>query len=446
MQVAENVSFGLVKVFGFFEDCFQNRTHRVTDKALAYLKGLFKSEKKRANCQFIANSLDQYDHQSLNHLISNSTWKHESVFKSLVENVSSRFTNDEPIGLLLDEVGFVKKGRNSACVGRQYLGCIGKHDNGQVAVVAGLNQGKNYCPVSAELFMPKSWENDSERRKKAGIPDHINHRTKPQMALELILSLKEKNVKFDFVGFDALYGSCKYMIDSLNDNGILFIGDIKEDMNVFLKQPEFKLDTEKRGRKRKYPKIKTEPITVRDYKANLETTDWQQISFRKGSKSKVKASFHAKKIWFFTDNNKGKIIPLTLLIRKDTDGKTKYSLTNMCDLELLELAKRQGQRVFVEKIFEDGKNQMGMGDYQVRSWNGFHKHMAICFIGLFYMFYQKIEHEKELPLTAPIIRMLVAATIKSKWDNINTAIYLALELLNKYYLTDLKKSEEDWLT
>jgi SRSO17 transposase len=101
---------------------------------------------------------------------------------------------------------------------------------------------------------------------------------------------------------------------------------------------------------------------------------------------------------------------LQLIIRKDLDGKLKYSLANMHQESLLTIAKRQGQRVFVEKIFEEGKNQIGMGDYQVRSWTGFHRHMTLCFLAFYYMTYQKIKYRSDVTLTAPIIRKLVAST------------------------------------
>jgi SRSO17 transposase len=85
----------------------------------------------------------------------------------------------------------------------------------------------------------------------------------------------------------------------------------------------------------------------------------------------------------------------------------------MLNLELDELVKRQGQRVFIERIFEEGKNKVGMGDYQARSWDAFHKHLANCFIGLYYIFHQKITNREKIQLTAPKIRKLVASSIMS---------------------------------
>jgi SRSO17 transposase len=436
------VAFGLEDFFSFFVPCFKSKTRQIQDKALTYLKGLFKCEKKRANCQFIADSLDEFNHQSLNHMLTDSPWEATGVFWELCRMVPGHFDQTRPVALLIDEVGNRKKGKSSACVARQYLGSIGKQDNGQVAVVAGLAQGDGYCPVYAELFMPECWEKDTERRKKAGIPDHVRHRSKPQMALDMILDLLEKGVKFDYVNYDALYGSSKSMVETLVEKGIRYVGDVKQNMLVFLEKPDFvspETAVKTRGRKRKYPHTKNEGVKVSDYKDALKEEQWQKIAFRNGSNNPIEALFHSREVWVCTDEKTGNLCRLILLIRKDPDGKTKYSLTNMVDLDLKELAYRQGQRVFVEKIFEEGKNQVGMGDYQVRSWDGFHKHMALCFLGLCYIFYQKRKLKEKIPLTAPIIRKLVASAIKSKWDHVNSAISLAKTQLKRYWDSDLYK-------
>ena len=131
------------------------------------------SEKNRANCTAIADSLSELDHQSINHLLTDSPWSYEEVQSGLQHQANQLFKgldSDEEVGLLFDEVGFRKKGKHSACVSRQYLGCLGKQDNGQVAVIAALSTKQYYCPIKAELSMPQAWEEDQIRRKKARIP------------------------------------------------------------------------------------------------------------------------------------------------------------------------------------------------------------------------------------------------------------------------------------
>jgi len=205
--------------------------------------------------------------------------------------------------------------------------------------------------------MPESWEDDTERRKKAGIPDHIRHSTKPEMALKMILEQRKKGTHFDFVSFDALYGSSLVIVSSLVANGIFFLGDIKENMHVFLEEPSFGFPTPikgKRGRKRKHPKTDSASISVRDLKAGLKDEDWTSLTFRSGTKKPIKAMFYSRKVWIYVDS---KTIPLILLVRKDPDGKTKYSFTNMDDISLLELAQRQASGYLWKRFLRRGKTR-----------------------------------------------------------------------------------------
>jgi len=430
--VATGLSFTLEQ----FAKHFKTTTHPVSHKAFSYIRGLFKSEKKRANCTSISDSLAEFDHQSLNHLLSESPWHFQNVLDEIASKTQELFDPTQKTALLLDEVGFRKKGKKSACVGRQYLGCIGKQDNGQVAVVSGLSQGHYYSPIDIKLFMPESWQDDHIRRKQAKIPANIMHQSKPQMALEMIKTLQMKGVKFDYVGFDALYGSSIGLLQALDDDGVSFIGDARDNLKVYLNHPCFSIPSKTKGTPGRTPKIPLadqKDTSLREYVSSLQHDNFTQIAFRDGTKGKVKAQFHRKEIWVCSDRQAGLALKLILIIRKDEDGTTKYSFTNMYDASLEQMAARQGQRVFVERIFEEGKNQIGMGDYQVRSWEGFHKHMTLCFLAFHYILVQKIRHKDEIPLTAPIIRKLVASTIISKWDNTDSAIELAFRTLNRYY-------------
>lgn len=429
------MAVGLDEGLSPFQGFFQTRTHPVFHRALSYIRGLFKSEKNRANCTSIADSLGELDHQSLNHLLSNSPWDYTQVLREISQSTSSLLSGLEETALLIDEVGFRKKGRHSACVGRQYLGCLGKQDNGQVAVVGGLSSGSHYCPVDVELFMPKSWDCDHQRRKKAGIPDHIHHRSKTDMALEMILDLRSRGISFDYVGFDALYGSSGRLVGELDKASIPFIGDVRENIGVYLSEPGFAVPAAqkgKRGRKPKLPKADISTVSLKEYMETLEPEEFTEIAFRNGTKQKIKALFHQKEVWVETDGQVDKALRLQLIIRKDIDGTTKYSFCNMHGDTLEKIAQRQGQRVFVERIFEEGKNQIGLGDYQIRSWEGFHKHMTLCFMAFYYIAVQKVKHSETLPLTAPVIRKLVASTITSRWENLENTMEYCLKHLYDY--------------
>lgn len=138
----------------------------------------------------MGNTLEGFSGQNLHHMLTTSPWDYTQLMKVILKRcVKLLRRQKERIYILLDEVGYRKKGRHSACVGQQYLGCIGKNDNGQVAVTAALSAGDFYCPVEIELFMPKDWEDDAGRRERAAIPDTKKHESKTVMGLRMIKKL-----------------------------------------------------------------------------------------------------------------------------------------------------------------------------------------------------------------------------------------------------------------
>jgi hypothetical protein len=243
----------------------------------------------------------------MNHLLSDSPWNYQDVLADLCIKTSEVLSGTgQEVGLLIDEVGFRKKGRHSACVGRQYLGCIGKHDNGQVAVVAGLSSGKYYCPIDVALFMPKSWQDDHIRRKKAKIPENIQHQSKPDMAGAMIASMRKMAINFDYVAFDALYGNSFDLLSALHAENILFVGDVRDNVKISVEPITYSLPEKpphSKGRKFKHKRVDQALTSLSQYCGQLGLEDFKQLHFRDGTKQKISAYFHQKEIWLVSKLN-----------------------------------------------------------------------------------------------------------------------------------------------
>uniref|UniRef100_UPI0011AF71C2 transposase n=1 Tax=Aquimarina sp. I32.4 TaxID=2053903 RepID=UPI0011AF71C2 len=129
----ESVRSSFTSFFSDFSTHFKIVKFSYRQHAFDYFQSLFKLEKKTVNCQNIADHLSCLDQQSINHFINSDCWSFRNLMDQVALESSKMFVNNkQPTGLLIDEVGFRKKGKMSACVSRQYLGCIGKTDNGQV--------------------------------------------------------------------------------------------------------------------------------------------------------------------------------------------------------------------------------------------------------------------------------------------------------------------------
>jgi SRSO17 transposase len=363
----------------------------------------------------MGHSLEECKGQNLHHMLTESPWEYGDLFKKIRQRCIRLLRKQkEKIYILIDEVGFRKKGKHSACVGQQYIGSIGKNDNGQVAVTGALSAGDFYCPVEMELFMPEDWQRDKIRREKAGIPEWKKHESKTVMALHMIRTLfKSLAQDLECVVFDALYGNCIDFIVHLKTKQIPFVGDIRENLNVFLNKPTWKVPKYSgRGRRSLKEKPSRMSIQVRDYMHSLKNSDYELLTIRNGTKGKLKARYHLRKVWVLHESTKA-FVEMHLLIRKDIDGRTKYALGDFPGrTNIKRMAKAQAQRVFVERIFEEGKNIAGMEDYQVRSWNGFHRHVALSSLALLFIMEQKLLLKRTIKkITGYNIQELVNATI-----------------------------------
>ena len=276
----------------------------------------------------MGNTLMEYESQNLHHMLSASPWEYSVLFKTILTRcIKLLRSQKERIYLLIDEVGYRKKGKHSACVGHQYIGSIGKNDNGQVAVTAALSAGDFYCPVEMELFMPKDWEHDTQRRERAGIPAEKKQESKTTMAFAMIRKLHRKlSSDIECVVFDALYGNYVDLLYRLMMRKIPFVGDVRENLTVYLTEPSLKIPLwSGRGRKFTTAHPDKKSIQLKNYKSKLKAGDFKLLTVRNGTKGILQARYHMRKVWVLHDSSQS-FLALDLLIRKDVDGRIKYSL------------------------------------------------------------------------------------------------------------------------
>jgi len=152
--------------------------------------------------------------------------------------------------LIIDETGNSKKGKMSVGVARQYNGRQGKVDNCQVAVKAALCRGSHVTVVDARLFFTKGTIADTQHLDKAQVPlDKRVHKTKLQLAIELVISARARGLRFEYVSADGLYGNSQPFVRELDSMGEIFCVDVHLDQHIYLDDPHPYLSDS--GKKRK---------------------------------------------------------------------------------------------------------------------------------------------------------------------------------------------------
>jgi SRSO17 transposase len=439
------VSEGYVsKIEGYFESYkpkFAVYRNNVSEQAWSYLQGLLFCEKGKANMERMEEQDGGIAYHQYQHFLSNSPWSYEEVIKQVGQDASSLFEKEKEktgkaTGLIIDESSHVKKGRYSVAVSRQYAGSVGKVDNCQVAVYLSLCNDKRSSLIDEALFLPKEWVEDKERSMKAGIPESkIVKKTKPVLALELIDNAIANKITFDWVGGDGLYGHNYELGRGLDDRNLLFVLDVHKDQHIYGEIPRIFVAEKQKGRGRTPIRKQTlaKAMRVDGYAKGLDEKDWDIIRIRKTTKGWLKALMHFKEVWVW-DGKEEKARKRILIIRK-TLGKdskitdTKYSLANgsLEDHSKEDLAFFQAQRYWVERNFDDGKNELGMSDYQVRGWKSWHHHHAIVFMAMLFMLKEQIDQELEYPLMSlhdarKMVIVLIAQTIVTPINPVNKEI------------------------
>lgn len=380
-----------------------------TRTAINYFKGLIVCEKGKANMERMEEEVPESEYRAYQHFISNSKWDHQGLMQSLAHDASELFVKNKtlkgfPTGYIVDESASLKKGAKSVAVTRQYAGIVGKVENCQVGVYSSLVNDTRATIINAKLFLPKSWTEDKERCRKAGIPeDAMQFKTKPELALDMIDEDILNGVQFDWIGGDGLYGHNYELTNGLDYRNLFYVLDVHKDELVYLEKPEIKVPDKKSGRGRPphVPQPVGDPIRLDKYKRTLNENDWEEVKVRKTAKGWLKLKVHKVEVWVWNREN-NMLKRRTLIISQTIEKKprVKYSFSNglLDDYSRKEYAYFQAQRYWVERTFDDSKNELGMSDYQVRKWTGWYHHTVLVIMAGLYLTQEKIANEKELPL------------------------------------------------
>jgi SRSO17 transposase len=387
-------------MFGHF---FRTQGKSLETSARAYLQGLLTAGPKQKNIEDIATH-EGYNYDSLHHAVSQSDWNEKGLMLELATQASGAIGGHPDSALIIDECGFAKQGKNSVGVSRQWNGRLGKTDNCQVAVFAVLAAGNGlHVPIGKALFLPESWTMDSDRMKKAGVPiEKQSFQDKKQLAEQLIDEATQNQVAFGWVGFDAFYGRDSQLLARLEDKGLIFMGDVPKSQSIWEEAPII-TSRQKLNRGRRKPLTDGEvasdvvleasapKIIVSELTSKLAPELWSKRMIRHGSRGPIEVYAYCQLVWTWDGRESAPRCRWLVATCEHLGGEIKHSLSNASEETNLDrLIFMQNHRYWVERAFEDGKGEVGMADYQVRKWMGWHHHMAIVMLAMLFILKEKM--------------------------------------------------------
>ena len=385
-----------------FSHHFRSYRHDVTEKARQYASGLMQAG-ARKNMDRMAEVVPDSKSRNLQQFLTHSKWDARSVIDHVARDANQFLGDEQRAGLLIDESGFAKQGPMSVGVSRQWLGRLGKVDNGQVAVFGVLSRDRFAIPVDVKLYLPKKWTEDPKRCEKAGIPEAERvFRTKEQLALEIVSHARQNGLRYGWVGADAGYGKGPGFCLELDRMGERFVVDLHSDFPIYLEDPRPYLPEKTSRKGPKFTRYRTDAssIEVKAAVEGLKLCEQPVLKLRDTTRGplKVRALRFPVYVW---DGEASQACRFFLLATQILGPKaeTKISLSNAPEtMKLKTLAWMQLQRYWVERAFEDAKSECGMADYQVRKWSAWHHHMALVMMAMLFMLNERVRHKDSYPL------------------------------------------------
>lgn len=383
-----------------FRDCFYRSETR--ENVYHYMVGQF-SKLERKSIEPIALAVEDAKVRAMQRTISDAIWDEEKMLAKYRSMVSDDMGDSSGV-LMFDESSFVKKGKDSAGVHRQYCGSIGKVENCQVGVFAAYASAHGYAVLDKRLFVPEEWflEEYKERRGKCAFPEELTFKTKPQLASEMLTEIHKQNIiPYKYIVADSIYGHSPDFIEAAEKlDGKIYLVSIASDTQCWLKEPvtmvkQYQYKGEVRTKTVLEDTAKN-PIPVQEIASNLNDYFWYRRKVSEGTKGPIAYDFCKKRVTLSKDGLPWKTV--WLVIRRTIGDVPTYTffISNAPEnTQLSTFVWLCGIRWAIEQCFEEGKTELGMDHYEVRKYAGWNHHMLTVILAHFFLWHLKIRLGKK---------------------------------------------------
>lgn len=323
-------------------------------RAMAYLRGLL-SPAERKNSWQVAEMSGDATPYGVQHLLRRALWDPEAVRDALRHYIMQHLGDPEAV-LVLDETGFLKKGRHSAGVARQYSGTAGRVENCQIGVFLGYASRLGHALLDRELYVPQEWTEDPERCQQAGIPADRRFATKPQLARQMLARAFAAGTSAQWITGDSVYGDDRRLRAWLEAQPQAYVLAVSGKEYVWLGWQQRRVNT---------------------ILAALPADGWTRLSAGDGAKGPRWYDW----CWLPLAEPLEPTWRRWLLVRRSLSDATEvraYVVFAPQDTTLEAVVRVAGARWTIEQLLEAAKGEVGLDHYEVRSWTGWYRHITLA--------------------------------------------------------------------
>jgi len=350
------------------------------ENAHIYISGLL-SDLGRKNVESIAYRYDR-DRRALQRFIGSVPWDHQPLLEELARQIAAELGEDDGV-IAFDPSGHKKCGNDSVGVQRQWLGRLGKVDNGQVAIYMGYASRKEHGLVDTRLYLPKQWAKDKARRKKCGVPKQIRYQTRHEQALDMLKNNGKYLPHSWIAGDDEMGRSSRFRRDlrALGEQYLLAVPSNTGIRDLDSLPPAY-------GGRGQPPKQPFQRVDI--WRGSLGDDAWSRINVRDGEKGPLVLEIVKRRVVARTERSWHDFTEELLIVTRTPDGNGKvkydYYLSNApADTPLEELARVIKAEHRIEDSLKRAKSEAGLSDYEVRTWAGWYHHQTLSLIATWFL-------------------------------------------------------------
>jgi SRSO17 transposase len=344
-----------------------------------YVEGLL-SDLDSKDAESIAYLHDR-ERQGLQKFIGQAGWDHRPLIAELARQVGQRL--GQPTGVLVfDPSAFAKKGTKSVGVKRQWCGRLGKVENCQLGVYLGYVSHAGHALADFRLFLPKEWAGDKKRRDEAGVPKGVRFATRHELALQM-LDVQGPLLPHRWVAGDDEMGRSSWFRQQLRQRGERYLLAVPSNTlvrDLRAAEPPYS----GQGRPRQVPFVRADA-----WRAALTEGDWETVEVRDGEKGPLLTQVAWTLVQAKTEGKASDVAESLLVFREQqSDGSWKhdYLLSNeIAPSPPVEMAWVYKAEHRIEECLKTAKGEAGLGDYQVRTWEGWHHHQCLSLLATWFL-------------------------------------------------------------
>ena len=332
--------------------CFRRSEGR--QRAAAYLDGLL-SDTRRKNGWQLAETAGDATPYGFQHLLGRAVWSADAARDELYAYVTEHLGDSEAV-VVIDQLGFPKKGEHSAGVARQYCGVLGQVANCQVGVFLAYAGARGHTLLDRELYLPEAWTDDGARLQTVGLAPDTPSATKPQLAQRMLARVLEAGLPVSWVTGDTVYGRAADLRRWLENRGMHHVLAVPRNESLWVGRDDWT------------------PETVHAVHGDQA---WHRLSTGAGSENERGYDWQCRMLTAPEDAD-GRHYLLLRHTAADPDAWQAYVAfaPQGCDPEtLVAVADR---RWSIEQTFEAARQEVGLDDYEVRSAVGWYRHVTLA--------------------------------------------------------------------